>query len=77
MQALIRCSSGQVMWDVDAICWWADQVNFRVSRVLHLAQATESRNNESSNATLQVSLLTLDVQRVVVSKDNTGLSTTL
>ena len=33
------------MFDVGAICWWADQVNFRVSRVLHTAQATESRNS--------------------------------
>ena len=28
MQVLICCSSEQKMWDVDAICWWVDQLNF-------------------------------------------------
>ena len=45
MQVLTCCSSGQVMWDVDATCWKADQVSFQVPRVLHVPQAPESRNN--------------------------------
>ena len=79
------------MWDVDAICWWADQVNFGVSRVLHIAQATESHNNvqRPSLPTVvidhysKVLLLPLmsrpspSTTSLPMSKDNTGLSTTL
>ena len=45
MQVLTCCSSEQVTWDVGATSWLADQVNFRVSRVLHTAHTTESRNS--------------------------------
>ena len=45
MQALICCSSGRVMWDVNATCWWTDQVNFRASEVLRIVQETESRSS--------------------------------
>ena len=45
MQVLTCYSSEQVTLDVDATDWLAGQVNFRVFRVLHIAQATESHSN--------------------------------
>ena len=45
MQVLTCYSSEQVMLVVDAIDWLAGQVNFRVLRVLHTTQATESHSN--------------------------------